>query len=144
MIMSKTLAECHSEIVKELESRGETVYNPVDRSMLRKGSHPKVYVKGRPFPSNEFLCGTAIREKDGTISILAESMANLRGVGSFHLGDLGLCDPVLYYANHEKIHHVKTPDPKDERPTSSGELVLWLEEKVEKLEKRVRSLEKAK
>jgi hypothetical protein len=99
------------DIVKELEARGEVVYNPCSKSMLN--GRPKVYVKGRPFPSKEFLCGTAIREKDGTISVLAEAMADMIGVGGFKIEDLGLCDPVLYYANHDqKTYPLKTIQEK--------------------------------
>jgi len=116
-----TLRECHIKIVRELEARGETVYNPCASSMMTLSDGiPKVYVKGREFQTPEFLCGTAIREKDGTISILPEPMADLRGIGGFKIEDLGLCDPICYYRNSDKKPSQDKPAPETVMPVCAN------------------------
>lgn len=107
--MNKTLAECHMDIVNELRSRGEPIFNPCIATMDGKRIRPKVYVKDRQFGTIEFLCGSAIREKDGTISIMPEPMRVLRGFGGFKIEELGLCDPICYYANMDGKTYPRKP-----------------------------------
>jgi len=98
-----SLRDCHIAVVKELQARGEAIYNPCAKSMLsHERDVPKVYVKGRQFRTPEFVCGSAIMEKDGSVSILPEAMADLIGIRGFKIEDLGLCDPVLFYANNDE------------------------------------------
>jgi hypothetical protein len=113
--MGRTLADIHLEIVNKLRERGETVYNPCQESMLGDGSSPKAYVKKWPFGTKGFLCGTATWNKDGSINLLPESMADLIGEGPFQLEELGLCDPVLFYAKDDRERYPlkseeKSPD----------------------------------
>lgn len=122
--MNRTLAECHKEIVDELVGRCEEVYNPCIKLM---GGTPDVYVKGKQFRTREFICGTAIRMKNGTISIIPEPMADLVGFEGFDIKDLGLCDPVCYYANGDaKTYPLREPETETTRPLSETNKMIEL------------------
>ena len=121
--MAKTLGECHSDVVKMLEKRGEPVYNEVNKSI---SGTPKVYVKGRKFGTKEFLCGTALMKKDGTIDIIQDPLTDLRGIGGFKIEELGLCDRVMVYANDD---HKTYPRKVKETPKP-----LSVEERLDRIE----------
>lgn len=94
--------------------RGEQIFNPCTKSMLRDTDDvPKVYVKGRQFRTPDFICGSAIKEKDGSVSILPEAIADLIGIRGFKIEDLGLCDPVLFYANNDAKTYPLKPEMND-------------------------------
>jgi hypothetical protein len=96
--MGKSLYEIHVGIVSELRKAGETeIYNPTKKSFLRDSCDPDVYVKGRAFPSEDFISGSAFREDDGSITIFQDHLAYCRP--GFVIDQLGLCDPVLWYEN---------------------------------------------
>lgn len=108
--MSKSLSECHQEIVEKLLDRGERLFVPrgIDPKWgCSSGEIPHVYVKGRPFPSTdneEFICGHAVEEKDGTITIFYDMLAYQRG--PFDLEELGLCPAQCWYKKNEKVKNV--------------------------------------
>jgi hypothetical protein len=97
--MVKSIYDCHVEIVKCLEDKGETILQPIKtESWIKNGSRiPDIYVKGRPYPSKDFIIGHGIIEKDGSISIHGDFLSwEHKG---FQLVDLGLCDPACVYEN---------------------------------------------
>lgn len=92
-----SIMDIHKQIVNELRQMGEIeIFNPTNKSFLHNG-YPDVYVKGRIFPSKDFISGTAFREKDGTITILNDHF--IYYYKGFQLDQLGLCDPVIWYEN---------------------------------------------
>jgi hypothetical protein len=127
---NRTLYAIHKEIVDLLKERGEKIFNPFDKGHLTSDGHilPDAYVKGQKYPSNEFLCGTPLWEKDGTISINGDFLSWY--VSGFRLEDLGLCDPIVGYKNLDLLKE----KPPCVQSTSIVEEVLDLKRRIRNLE----------
>jgi len=126
--------DIHKEFVYKLLARGETIYNPLSETMLNHPCKcPDVYVKSRPFPSKDFICGTAWPRKDGTITINWDFVCYEDG---FKEDELGLCDPILYYRNMDHLKAQTKPND-DTRSPSLEEQIVALEKQVTELESKL-------
>jgi len=133
MYVGEFMADSHKMFVEKLLARGEEIYNPTNETMLGiEGKYPKVYVKSRPFPSVDFICGYARPKKDGTVTIIWDFGWYEDG---FREDELGLCDPILFYKNSEylKREAVVIPDKKEDVDVR----VQALERKLIELERRI-------
>lgn len=116
--MPKTVADCHTEIVKQLKARGENVYLPdwlKSFSLMKNTKHPfshdpDIYVKGMTVEGAVFISGHGITEQNGKITI-----HNMRDgyyfEPPFNIEDLGLCDPICWYAHGDSKTYPRPPPP---------------------------------
>ena len=100
---SRSLAEIHDEIIGKICARGETeIFNPTGRTMMTGyRARPFVYVKGRKYPSRDFICGHALYDKNNTIEIWYDFFCY--AYTGFKIEELGLCDPAVWYDNLDLI-----------------------------------------
>lgn len=97
--MSKTLWDCHLEVIKLLEERGEKVRMPINRA--RMGGTPEIYIKSIPYPSNDFRIGTGLKKKDGTFELIGEHLCWI--ISGLSIDELGLCDSALEMENYDLL-----------------------------------------
>jgi hypothetical protein len=114
-----SLRDHHLVIVGLLKSRdGKDIFKPFSSKIEEKidENNTDVYVKGMPF-DKDFVSGTAVFNKDCSINILEEAMADLVGQGPYNIGQLGLCHYKCKYAKHDDKTYPRIDATKTIIPT---------------------------
>ena len=99
-----SLYKWHERVVAVLRRNGETVLGD-----LGNDKTPDVYVKGAVLGVDEFVCGHAIPQKDGSIDIVHDMLQYQRR--GYRIHQLGLCDPIMWYTRRIKYERAKERKP---------------------------------
>jgi len=100
--MSKSLWDCHLEVIALLRDRGETILLPMH--IKPHGGTPQIYLKNENYPSENFKIGTGLKQKDGSFEILGEHL--IWYISGLSIEELGLCDSAIEIENYDLLHPI--------------------------------------